>query len=92
MTARDLSNRKEILNQLQSSITNEFRLKKIRVGSQQGQSMLSVSDVLEQIDSLKIVQVLPAAKWPAPSKPFMVNLNTNFILQPVFGLLHRVNG
>lgn len=60
VTARDLANRKEILHQLQSSITSEFKLKKIRVGSQQGQSLLSVSDVLEQIDSLKIVQVLPA--------------------------------
>lgn len=61
VTARDLANRKEILNQLQSSITSEFGLKKIRVGCQHGQSLLSVSDVLEQIDSLKIVQV-PC--WP----------------------------
>jgi hypothetical protein len=68
VTARDLANRKAILNQLQSSITTEFGLKHKRVGSQQGQSLLSVSDILEQIDSLKIVQVLPAAKQHALSK------------------------
>jgi hypothetical protein len=57
VTAKDLANRKEILQQLQASIATDFKLRTIKIGCQQAQGMLSVSDVLEQIDALKIVQV-----------------------------------
>lgn len=57
VTAADLANQKEVLAQLQASVTTEFNLACIKLGTQNTASTASVSEVLDHIESITVVQV-----------------------------------
>lgn len=71
VTAADLANQKELLAQLQSSVTNEFNLACVKMGTQNTASSASVCEVLDHIESITVVQVrFPAKQLHGSSVPY----------------------
>lgn len=57
VTAADLANQKQLLSQLQGSVTTEFDLACVKLGSQSAAGSSSVSEVMDHIEALSVIQV-----------------------------------
>eukprot|EP00892_Ulva_mutabilis_P000125 jgi/Ulvmu1/10112/UM006_0062.1 len=56
LTAADLANQKQLLSQLQASVTTEFGLACVKLGTQNAAGLSSVSEVLDHIEALTVIQ------------------------------------